>query len=88
MQLSFLVTGTSGQQGGATARDLLSDGAIVHAFVRDPTSEASLTLALYLKTRDERRETLKFHRNKSPRAQLLVEATIHVLLTFYAALLK
>lgn len=44
MQHSFLITGASGQQGGATARALLSEGAKVHAFVRDPTSEACLAL--------------------------------------------
>jgi len=44
MSSSFLVTGATGQQGGGTARQLLTLGAKVHALVRDPTSEASRSL--------------------------------------------
>lgn len=41
---SFLITGATGFQGGATARNLLSQGATVHALVRTPTSPAALEL--------------------------------------------
>jgi uncharacterized protein YbjT (DUF2867 family) len=40
-----LVTGATGQQGGATARHLLARGAAVRALVRDPTSPAARRLA-------------------------------------------
>ena len=38
------VTGASGSQGGATARQLLTAGLRVHALVRDPTSKAAVDL--------------------------------------------
>lgn len=41
---TFLVTGVTGQQGGAVARHLLTDGRKVLAFVRDPDKEASQAL--------------------------------------------
>ena len=41
---SFLVTGATGQQGGATARELLKHNVIVHALVRNTESEASQEL--------------------------------------------
>lgn len=40
-----LVVGATGQQGGATARALLSDGWPVHALTRDPDSAAAKVLA-------------------------------------------
>ncbi|MFI9462276.1 NmrA family NAD(P)-binding protein [Streptomyces xiamenensis] len=40
-----LVTGATGKQGGATARALLSAGAAVHAFVRDPDAPRARALA-------------------------------------------
>jgi len=43
--LTILVTGGTGQQGGAAARHLLSDGWDVRALVRDPAKPASLALA-------------------------------------------
>ncbi|MEU7876427.1 NmrA/HSCARG family protein [Dactylosporangium sp. NPDC049140] len=39
-----LVIGATGQQGGATARQLLEHGHTVHAFVRDPDSAAARAL--------------------------------------------
>ena len=44
MPASYLVTGATGQQGGATARALLSAGATVHALVRNPSSPAAQAL--------------------------------------------
>lgn len=41
----ILVTGATGQQGGATARRLLADGIAVRALVRDPQSAAARDLA-------------------------------------------
>jgi uncharacterized protein YbjT (DUF2867 family) len=41
----ILVTGATGNQGGATARHLLSDGWQVRALVRNPSSETALSLA-------------------------------------------
>jgi uncharacterized protein YbjT (DUF2867 family) len=41
----ILVTGATGNQGGATARHLLSDGWQVRALVRDPSSETATSLA-------------------------------------------
>jgi uncharacterized protein YbjT (DUF2867 family) len=41
----ILVTGATGQQGGATARHLLAHGAAVRALVRDPKSAAARRLA-------------------------------------------
>ncbi|KAJ6595627.1 NAD dependent epimerase/dehydratase [Mycena vulgaris] len=41
---SFLITSATGRQGTSTARLLLSQGAKVHALVRDTTSPASLAL--------------------------------------------
>jgi uncharacterized protein YbjT (DUF2867 family) len=41
----ILVTGATGQQGGATARHLLADGWQVRAFVRDPNKTAAQDLA-------------------------------------------
>lgn len=41
----ILVTGATGNQGGATARHLLSDGWRVRALVRNPSSEAARALA-------------------------------------------
>ncbi|MFE9575865.1 NmrA family NAD(P)-binding protein [Nocardia sp. NPDC006044] len=40
-----LVTGATGQQGGATARRLLADGRAVRALVRDPSAPAARALA-------------------------------------------
>ena len=40
-----LVTGATGQQGGATARHLLANGWPVRALTRDPNSPAALALA-------------------------------------------
>ncbi|WP_157944623.1 NmrA family NAD(P)-binding protein [Mangrovicella endophytica] len=37
----ILVTGATGKQGGATARALLAEGALVHALVRNPKAEAA-----------------------------------------------
>jgi uncharacterized protein YbjT (DUF2867 family) len=42
---TVLVTGATGQQGGATARHLLARGAAVRALVRDPTTPAARRLA-------------------------------------------
>ncbi|MFJ9173205.1 NmrA/HSCARG family protein [Streptomyces sp. NPDC102360] len=42
---TVLVTGATGNQGGATARHLLADGWQVRAFVRDATSPAAVALA-------------------------------------------
>lgn len=42
---AFLITGATGQQGGHTARTLLSSGHRVHALVRDPASPASQAIA-------------------------------------------
>ncbi|MFG1709495.1 NmrA/HSCARG family protein [Nonomuraea sp. M3C6] len=42
---TILVTGATGQQGGATARHLLADGWHVRALVRDPRSPAATRLA-------------------------------------------
>jgi len=41
----ILVTGATGQQGGATARELLSAGHSVHAMTRNPDGEAAQALA-------------------------------------------
>jgi uncharacterized protein YbjT (DUF2867 family) len=41
----ILVTGATGNQGGATARHLVSDGWQVRALVRNPSSDAAATLA-------------------------------------------
>lgn len=41
---AFLVSGATGHQGGAVARELLKAGAKVHALVRDPTKLASREL--------------------------------------------
>ena len=41
---SFLVTGATGQQGGATAHELLTRNATVHALVRSPSSLAAQEL--------------------------------------------
>ncbi|MCP2300087.1 Uncharacterized conserved protein YbjT, contains NAD(P)-binding and DUF2867 domains [Nocardia amikacinitolerans] len=41
----ILVTGSTGQQGGATARRLLADGVPVRALVRDPDAPAAKALA-------------------------------------------
>ncbi|WP_433246392.1 NmrA/HSCARG family protein [Streptosporangium sp. CA-135522] len=41
----ILVTGATGQQGGATARRLLADGWRVRALVRDPSTEAARAIA-------------------------------------------
>ncbi|RDL40808.1 Uncharacterized protein BP5553_00787 [Venustampulla echinocandica] len=38
---TFLITGATGAQGGATARELLARKCKVHAFVRNPTSSAA-----------------------------------------------
>ncbi|KAM0545964.1 hypothetical protein ACHAPJ_011076 [Fusarium lateritium] len=38
------VTGATGQQGGATARELLNAGVEVHALVRDPSSKPAIEL--------------------------------------------
>lgn len=43
---TILVTGATGQQGGATARRLLADGWRVRALVRDPAGPAARRLAL------------------------------------------
>jgi len=42
---AVLVTGATGQQGGATARELLADGYAVHAMTRHPEGEAAAALA-------------------------------------------
>ena len=44
MAPSFLVTCATGAQGGATVRELLKRGATVHAFVRNPDSDAAKAL--------------------------------------------
>lgn len=41
----ILVTGATGNQGGATARRLLADGVPVRALVRDPGADAAVALA-------------------------------------------
>jgi uncharacterized protein YbjT (DUF2867 family) len=41
----ILVTGATGNQGGATARHLIADGSRVRALVRNPSSTAATTLA-------------------------------------------
>lgn len=41
MTLSFLVTGATGRLGGSVTRELLSNGASVHALVRNPESAAA-----------------------------------------------
>jgi NAD(P)-dependent dehydrogenase (short-subunit alcohol dehydrogenase family) len=45
MAPTFLVTGATGFQGGSTARLLLSQGYQVNAFVRNPSSPASLAFS-------------------------------------------
>jgi uncharacterized protein YbjT (DUF2867 family) len=45
MNNKILVIGATGQQGGATARALLTRGRPVHALVRDPASPAARSLA-------------------------------------------
>jgi uncharacterized protein YbjT (DUF2867 family) len=42
---AILVTGATGQQGGATARELLAEGHAVHAMTRHPEGEAAKALA-------------------------------------------
>jgi uncharacterized protein YbjT (DUF2867 family) len=42
---TVLVTGATGKQGGAVAHQLLIGGHVVHAFVRDPSSDAARSLA-------------------------------------------
>jgi len=42
---TILVTGATGKQGGATARELLAAGAKVHALTRKPDSDAAKALA-------------------------------------------
>jgi len=44
MSAIFLVTGATGQQGGATARELLKAGVRVHALVRDTSKPAAKEL--------------------------------------------
>ncbi|TVY85573.1 NmrA-like family domain-containing protein [Lachnellula suecica] len=44
MAPTFLITGATGEQGGATARFLLAEGATIHALVRDPSSSAAQAL--------------------------------------------
>jgi uncharacterized protein YbjT (DUF2867 family) len=44
-ELTILVTGATGRQGGAAARHLLADGWKVRALVRDPSKPAAKTLA-------------------------------------------
>ncbi|KAF4622703.1 hypothetical protein G7Y89_g14324 [Cudoniella acicularis] len=44
MNPTFLITGATGQQGGAAARHLLEENANVHALVRDPSSPAAQAL--------------------------------------------
>jgi uncharacterized protein YbjT (DUF2867 family) len=44
MNSRVLVTGSTGNQGGATARQLLSLNAQVHTLVRDVSSPAALEL--------------------------------------------
>ncbi|QGI66367.1 hypothetical protein CEK27_010338 [Fusarium fujikuroi] len=43
-QTIAFVTGTTGNQGGATARELLNAGVKVHALVRDPSSKSAIEL--------------------------------------------
>ncbi|KAL6918890.1 hypothetical protein ACHAP8_012463 [Fusarium lateritium] len=43
-QTIAFVTGSTGQQGGATARELLIAGVEVHALVRDPSSKSAIEL--------------------------------------------
>ncbi|CEI59930.1 hypothetical protein FVEN_g8266 [Fusarium venenatum] len=43
-QTIAFVTGSTGQQGGATARELLIAGVKVHALVRDPSSKSAMEL--------------------------------------------
>ncbi|TVY89544.1 NmrA-like family domain-containing protein [Lachnellula willkommii] len=45
MTATYLITGATGYQGGSTARQLLSNGHQVHAFVRNPSSPAAQNLA-------------------------------------------
>ena len=42
---AILVTGATGNQGGAVARELLASGYRVKAMTRNPTSEAAQALA-------------------------------------------
>jgi uncharacterized protein YbjT (DUF2867 family) len=44
MSATILVTGATGAQGGGLVKELLAQNIKVHAFVRDPTSPASLAL--------------------------------------------
>jgi uncharacterized protein YbjT (DUF2867 family) len=44
MTNTFLVTGATGRQGGATVRELLKVGAKVHAFVRDSSKPEAQAL--------------------------------------------
>lgn len=44
MTQTFLITSATGTQGGSAARELLDKNYKVHAYVRDPTSTASLAL--------------------------------------------
>jgi uncharacterized protein YbjT (DUF2867 family) len=44
MSPAFLISGSTGQQGGAVARLLLKQGYAVHALVRDPSSPAAQAL--------------------------------------------
>jgi len=44
MPATFLVTGATGRQGGATARELLKAGAQVHALVRNTSKPAAKEL--------------------------------------------
>lgn len=44
-KLTILVTGATGQQGGAAARHLMKDGWKVRALVRDPAKPAAVALA-------------------------------------------
>ncbi|PNP79431.1 hypothetical protein FNYG_07266 [Fusarium nygamai] len=43
-QTIAFVTGATGTQGGATARELLSAGVKVHALVRDPSSKSAIEI--------------------------------------------
>ncbi|TVY25626.1 NmrA-like family domain-containing protein [Lachnellula hyalina] len=45
MPTTYLITGATGYQGGSTARQLLSHGHRIHAFVRNPSSPAAQNLA-------------------------------------------
>jgi uncharacterized protein YbjT (DUF2867 family) len=44
MSAKFLVTGATGYQGGSLARTLISQGSIVHALIRDPSSDKARAL--------------------------------------------